>query len=126
MNVCPFIEAENVSTTGNVKRACEPLEVCPTACYAHRTGQSSQRAIQDAELTELIVAIHAESNGTHGAPRVRAELGRCRSAVFAQAGRPAGVPSGSGGQDTETVAHHHGFRSGRDLARRPGRSGFRL
>jgi hypothetical protein len=72
--VYPFIEAENVSTTGNVKRACELLEVSRAAYYGHRTGELSQRARVDAELTEQVVAIHAESMGTYGAPRVLAEL----------------------------------------------------
>ncbi|MCE7001936.1 IS3 family transposase [Kibdelosporangium philippinense] len=74
MNVSPFIEAENISTTGNVKRACALLKVSRAAYYAHRTGQPFQRARDDAELTERITEIHAESNGTYGAPRVRAEL----------------------------------------------------
>jgi transposase InsO family protein len=74
VNVYPFIEAEKVSTTGNVKRACELLEVSRAAYYTHRTGELSQRARDDAELTEQIVTIHAESNGTYGAPRVHAEL----------------------------------------------------
>jgi transposase InsO family protein len=74
VNVYPFIEAENVSTTGNVKRACELLEVSRAAYYTHRTGQPSQRTIEDAELTERVTTIHAESNGTYGAPRVHAEL----------------------------------------------------
>ncbi|GAB3901829.1 IS3 family transposase [Kibdelosporangium lantanae] len=74
MNVYPFIEAENVSTTGNVKRACELLEVSRAAYYTHRTGEPSQRARDDAALIERIVAIHAESKGTYGAPRVHVEL----------------------------------------------------
>jgi transposase InsO family protein len=74
VNVYPFIEAEKVSTTGNVKRVCELLEVSRAAYYAHRAGDVSRRARDDAELTERIVAIHAESNGTYGAPRVQAEL----------------------------------------------------
>ena len=49
MNVYPFIGAEKVSTTGNVKRACELLEVSRAAYYAHRTGEPSQRTRDDAE-----------------------------------------------------------------------------
>ncbi|WP_186763464.1 hypothetical protein [Lentzea tibetensis] len=41
MNVYPFIEAEKTSTTGNVKRACELLEVSRAAYYAHRAGEPS-------------------------------------------------------------------------------------
>ena len=74
MNVYPFIEAENVSTTGNVKRVCELLEVSRAAYYAHRTGEPSPRAREDAALLEVVTQVHAESNGTYGAPRVHAEL----------------------------------------------------
>jgi putative transposase len=74
VNVYPFIEAENASPTGNVKRSCELLKVSRSACYAHRTGQSPRRAQADAALTEKIITVHAESSGTYGAPRIQAEL----------------------------------------------------
>jgi transposase InsO family protein len=44
----PFIEAEK-SQHGNVKRACELLEVSRSAYYAARQGSPSQRAAEDAE-----------------------------------------------------------------------------
>jgi hypothetical protein len=95
VNVYPFIEAENVSTTGNVKRACELLEVSRAAYYTHRAGELSQRARDDAELTGQIIAIHAESNGTYGAPRVHAELTasgrRCSRKRVARLMRQAGL-----------------------------------
>jgi hypothetical protein len=48
----PFIEAENAGNVrGNVKRACELLEVSPAAYYAHRAGGSSPRQLRDTELT---------------------------------------------------------------------------
>ena len=74
MNVYPFIEAENVSTIGNVKRACELLEVSRAAYYAHRAGEPSPRLREDAALLEAITTIWDESTGTYGAPRVHAEL----------------------------------------------------
>jgi hypothetical protein len=74
VNVYPFIEAENVSTTGNVTRSCELLKISRAAYYAHRTATSSARERDDAELTAEIVAIHDESNGTYGTPRIHAEL----------------------------------------------------
>ena len=40
-----------------------------------RTADPSDRARTDAELTEQIQAIHAESKGTYGSPRVHRELG---------------------------------------------------
>ena len=73
MNVYPFIEAEK-SQQRNVKRACELLKVSRSAYYADRTAGPSQREQVDAELTDAIVAVHDESDGTYGAPRVHAEL----------------------------------------------------
>jgi transposase InsO family protein len=74
VNVYPFIEAENASDRGTVKRACELLKVSRAAYYTHRTAGPSQRDHGDAELTEKIINIHDESKGTYGAPRVHAEL----------------------------------------------------
>lgn len=37
---------------------------------------ASRRAVSDADLAERIKAIHAESNGTYGAPRTHAALRR--------------------------------------------------
>jgi putative transposase len=74
VNVYPFIEAENAAEGGNVKRACTLLKISRAAYYTHRTTEPSARARQDIELTEEIVAIHDESNGTYGTPRLHAEL----------------------------------------------------
>ncbi|MFF1615242.1 IS3 family transposase [Amycolatopsis sp. NPDC058278] len=74
VNVYPFIEAENAAKGGNVKRACTLLKVSRAAYYAHRSAEPSNRARQDIELTEEIVAIHDESKGTYGTPRLHAEL----------------------------------------------------
>jgi transposase InsO family protein len=75
VNCYPFIEAEKASDR-NVKRACELLQVSRSAYYAHRTEQPSDRAAQDAELTEAIKQVHQESKGRYGAPRIHAELRR--------------------------------------------------
>jgi transposase InsO family protein len=74
VNLYPFIEAENASTTGNVTRSCALLQVSRAAYYAHRSAGPSTRERDDAELTDEIIAIHDESNGTYGTPRVHAEL----------------------------------------------------
>ncbi|GAA0591289.1 hypothetical protein GCM10010174_02970 [Kutzneria viridogrisea] len=74
MNVYPFIEAENASDRGNVKRACELLKVSRAAYYAHHTTGPCRRVRDDTALTEKIVKIHDESRGTYGTPRVHAEL----------------------------------------------------
>jgi putative transposase len=69
MTVWPFIEAEKAEHH-SVKRACELLEVSRSAYYQQRTHTPSVRKIADAELKARIVTIHAESNGTYGAPRI--------------------------------------------------------
>ena len=73
MNVYPFIEAEK-SQHRNVARACVLLKVSRSAFYTARTAVPSQRERVDAELTQAIVAVHDESTGTYGAPRIHAEL----------------------------------------------------
>ena len=73
MNCYPFIEAEK-SRQRNVKRACELLKVSRSAYYAARDGQASERAVQDADLAAQVKAVHEESKGRYGAPRVHAQL----------------------------------------------------
>jgi transposase InsO family protein len=75
VNCYPFIEAEKAGRR-NVKRACALLKVSRAAFYAHLAGPS-QRQREDAELTGQIKAVHEESKGRYGAPRVHAEL-RCK------------------------------------------------
>jgi transposase InsO family protein len=72
--VYPFIEAEKKGRR-NVARACALLKVSRAAFYAHLAGPS-RRDRADAELTEQIRAVHDESKGRYGAPRVHAELRR--------------------------------------------------
>ena len=74
MNVYPFIEAEK-RCRRNVKRACELLKVSRAAFYAYLSGPSG-RDQDDADLAAKIQAVHEESRGRYGAPRVHAELRR--------------------------------------------------
>ena len=74
MNIYPFIEAEKACRR-NVKRACELLKVSRAAFYQHLAGPS-RRDQADAGLTREIQAVHQESKGRYGAPRVHAELRR--------------------------------------------------
>jgi transposase InsO family protein len=74
VNVCPFIEAEKAGRR-NVARACVLLKVSRAAFYQHLSGPS-QRDQEDARLTQQIQAVHQESKGRYGAPRVHAELRR--------------------------------------------------
>ena len=74
MTVYPFIEAEKAGRR-NVARACALLKVSRAAFYRHLAGPS-RRERADAELTEQIRAVHEESRGRYGSPRVHAELRR--------------------------------------------------
>lgn len=74
MNIYPFIEAEK-RCRRNVKRACELLKVSRAAFYQYLSGPS-RREREDAELASQIQAVHDESRGRYGAPRIHAELAR--------------------------------------------------
>jgi len=69
----PFIEAEE-GAGHSVKHSCELFEVSCAADDERRRGVPSARAATDAELTEKIIAVHTESKGTYGSPRVHQEL----------------------------------------------------
>ena len=73
MTANPFIEAEEVAGH-SVNNACRLLEVSRSAYYQRRQATPSARATSDAELTEKITAIHSESKGTYGSPRVHRAL----------------------------------------------------
>lgn len=57
-----------------VRTMCRVLQVSASGYYAWRDRAPSQRAIDNAVLTERIRAVHTESDATYGMPRVRAEL----------------------------------------------------
>ena len=59
-----------------VKWLCQILEVSRSGFYRWRTSAPSRaaRARADEELAARIRAIHADSDGTYGAPRITAEL----------------------------------------------------
>ena len=57
-----------------VQTMCRVLGVSASGYYDWLHRSPSARAIEDAVLVERIRAIHAESDGTYGMPRVRAEL----------------------------------------------------
>ena len=74
MNIYPFIEAEKACRR-NVKRACELLKVSRAAFYQYLAGPSARERL-DAGLAEQIRAVHQQSKGRYGAPRVHAQLAR--------------------------------------------------
>jgi putative transposase len=55
-------------------RVCRVLGVSTSGYHAWRKRPPSPRATDDAALTTRIKEIHAMSDGTYGAPRIRAEL----------------------------------------------------
>ena len=55
---------------------CRVLGVSTSGYYAWRNREPSERAKEDARLTEVIRSIHERSRGTYGAPRIHAELRR--------------------------------------------------
>jgi putative transposase len=57
-----------------VATMCRVLQVSASGYYAWCGRAPSRRQIANAVLTERIGRIHAESDGTYGMPRVRAEL----------------------------------------------------
>ena len=57
-----------------VRQMCRVLGVSASGYYDWRDRKPSRRAMANAVLVEQIRQIHAESDGTYGMPRVRAEL----------------------------------------------------
>lgn len=74
---------------------CRVLGVSPSGYYAWRTRPPSARAQADQRLLTRIRAIHAQSRGTYGAPRIHAELqalgARCARKRVARLMRQAGL-----------------------------------
>lgn len=86
---------------------CRLLEVSPSGYYAWRGRKPSKRTTADAELSQTIGAIHAESKGTYGAPRIHADLlekgqrvGRKRVSRLMRAAAIAGVSRRKGFKTT--------------------------
>jgi transposase InsO family protein len=73
MSIDPFIKAEEVKGR-SVSNACRLLEVSRAAFYQRRLAIPSPRAVSDDELAKKITAIHTESKGTYGSPRVHRAL----------------------------------------------------
>ena len=65
---------------------CRVLGVSPSGYYAWRGRGRSPRVKRDEELRGTIRAIHEESRGTYGVPRVHAELSGRRVPGEPQAG----------------------------------------
>lgn len=72
MSCYQFIAAEKAQHS--VALLCRVLGVARSAFYAWRHHQPSAHQQRDAALTTQIRAIHADSSGTYGSPRIHAVL----------------------------------------------------
>lgn len=97
MSCYRFIAAE--AAHHPVALSCRVLGVARAGYYAWRARPPSARARADAELTEVIHRLHAESRGTYGSPRIHADLqadgrrhGRKRVARLMRRAGLAGCP----------------------------------
>ena len=81
----------------SVRMMCDALQVAPSGFYAAQRRPLAARAISNARLTLEISAIHRESRGTYGSPRIYEELKalaiRCSRKRVAQQMRAAGLES---------------------------------
>lgn len=93
MTVYRFVEREK--TSHHVTTMCRVLGVSPSGYWAWTKRPPSARSLADAELTATIRAIHEDSRGTYGIPRVHAELRfggiRCSRKRVARLMRAAGL-----------------------------------
>lgn len=99
---------------------CRVLNL-PRSTYYEAIGREpSGRAVADAELSATITAVHEESRGTYGAPRVHAELRlglgiRCGRKRVARLMRAAGITGVCHGRKRR---HHPQPATHEDLVRR--------
>ncbi len=95
-----FEFVERLKASYPVTRLCRVLGVSPSGYWAWRSTckrEPSPRMLADTALQQRIVAIHAASRATYGAPRIHAahsrRVMRERAALLPQAG---GAPDASG------------------------------
>lgn len=67
-----FIDAEKANFP--VSFMCRHLGVSRSGYYASRSREPSDRAKDEAHLVKQVKAVHADSRGTYGSPRVHEEL----------------------------------------------------
>lgn len=92
----------------SVRAMCRALGVSPSGYYAWRSRPASAREVEDRRLTVEVRAVHRESRGTYGAPRVHAELRArgvaCSKKRVARLMREAGVTGKAPGRRRRTPA----------------------
>jgi putative transposase len=105
-----------------VRVMCRALEVSPSGYYAWLARPPSPRTQANRELAARINAVHVDSRGTYGAPRVRAELrasGLCVSRKrIARLMRLQGIQGISRRRRFRTTLRHKDARPAPDLVQR--------
>jgi putative transposase len=71
-----FRAVQRLASCHAVRRICRALGVSPSGYYAWKAGGETARAREDRLLKQRIVAIHGETRGRYGTPRVERELRR--------------------------------------------------
>lgn len=101
---------------------CRLLGVSTSGYYAWRHRKPSKRSVEDARLTELIVRIHKQSQGTYGYPRVHAMLNRqgvrCSKKRVARLMKNAGVEGVSRRKRRGTIRRNPHAIAAPDLVKR--------
>ena len=101
---------------------CRVLGVSPSGYYAWRRRGPSVRARRDEGLREVIRAIHEDSRGTYGVPRVHAELAaqgwRVSRKRVARLMREAGLAGVSRRRGTRTTRGDSSHRAAPDRVER--------
>jgi hypothetical protein len=82
-----FVEAEKANFP--IAFMCSRLGVSRAGYYAWQRRPPSARDRADARLLTTIRAVHQDSRGTYGAPRVHAELALDHASAAAANGWPA-------------------------------------
>lgn len=120
MRVFRFVERERASYP--VATMCRVLGVSPSGYWAWSKRPPSARARADAELTETIRAIHVDSRGTYGMPRVHAELREtgthCSRKRVARLMRTAGLEGVHRRRSTRTTIRDRDAATAPDLVER--------
>ena len=105
-----------------VATMCRVLGVSPSGYYAWRGRGPSPRTRRDEALREVICAIHEESHGTYGVPRVHAELAargwRVSRKRVARLMREAGLAGVSRRRGTRTTRGDASQRAAPDRVQR--------
>jgi putative transposase len=106
----------------DVGTMCRVLEISRSGYYAWKSRGASRRTTSDAVLLERIRAIHEDSRGTYGAPRIHAELkeagifvGRKRVARLM---KEAGIVGVSRRRFVKTTSRSPDKRAAPDLVKR--------